>query len=255
MKSKLVATGSLAIALLLGACSNDDPAGDETTAALLAQPVGDGMSTPLAADPSLTQDDVPPVPIAPLGFDRGDTTAVVKVIEMSDFGCGYCKRFHDETFPMIREEFIATGKVEWKFIPYITGMFANSLAVTEAGECVMEQSPDAYERIAARLWDEQRTWKDSSEPATVVRGWVAELGIDMAGYDACLGEDRRLNRVASATTLARQIGVRGTPTFVVLGYPPLQGALPSEFFREVLTVVHAEETRKRAAGEGAETGN
>ena len=255
MKSLIVVTASFAIALLAGACSGDAPATDETTAALLAQPVGDGVSTPIAADPSLAEADVAPVSVAPLGFNRGDTTALVKVVEMSDFGCGYCKRFHDETFPMIRDEFIATGKVEWKFIPYITGMFENSLAVTEAAECVMEQSPDAYERIAARLWDEQRAWKDSSEPDSGVRGWVAELGVDMAEYDACLTEDRRLNRIASATTLARQIGVRGTPTFVVLGYPPLQGALPSEFFHEILTAVHAEETRKRAEGASGETGN
>lgn len=248
MKSKLAATASLVIALLAGACADEAPATDETTAALLAQPLSDGMSTPVAADPGLARENATPVPISPLGFNRGDTAAVVKVLEMSDFGCGYCKRFHDETFPMIREEFIATGKVEWKFVPYITGMFANSLAVTEAGECVMEQDADAYERITARLWDEQRTWKDSSEPERVVRGWVAELGVDMDGYDACLTEDRRLDRIASATTLARQMGVRGTPTFVVLGYPPLQGALPPDFFREVLAVVHAEEIRQRADG-------
>ena len=67
----------------------------------------------------------------------------------------------------------------------------------------------------------------------------------MDGFDGCLAEDRRLDRIASATTLARQIGVRGTPTFVIIGYPPLQGALPLDVFQDILTAVHAEEARNR----------
>lgn len=254
MKSKLVATGSLLLALLVGACTGQESPGDDTTAALLAQPAGDGMSTPIAVDPSLAEENGTPVPIAPLGFNHGDSTALVKVLEMSDFGCGFCKRFHDETFPTLREQFIATGMVEWKFVPYITGMFENSLAVTEAAECVMEQSRDGYRTLTERLWSEQSAWKNSGSPDVEVRTWVAELGIDMQRFDSCLAEDRRLRRIAEATTLARQLGVRGTPTFVVLGYPPLQGALPTEFFQQILSAVHAEETRQRAA-QADDTGN
>jgi predicted DsbA family dithiol-disulfide isomerase len=134
-------------------------------------------------------------------------------------------------------------------------MFANSLAVTEAAECVMEQGREPYEAIAGRLWEGQSEWKGSDAPEAVVRGWVAEIGIDMGRYDSCLSEDRRVQRIAAATTLARQIGVRGTPTFVVLGYPPLQGALPTELFQDILSSVHAEEQRQRAEGAGAGAGN
>jgi protein-disulfide isomerase len=43
--------------------------------------------------------------------------------------------------------------------------------------------------------------------------------------------------------LARQVGVRGTPTFFVVGYQPLQGALPTEAFRQLLTMVYADATK------------
>jgi protein-disulfide isomerase len=253
--TRRVATGSLLLALGLAACSGaPDGATNDTTAALLGQEITDGVSTIVPGAPS-AEDDAPLVPIAPLGFNRGDSSAIVKVLEMSDFGCTYCRRFHDETFPTLRSEFIETGMVEWKFVPYITGMFANSLAVTEAGECVMEQGREPYEAITGRLWEEQTVWKGSDTPEAVVRGWVGELGIDMGRYDSCLSEDRRIQRIAGATTLARQLGVRGTPTFVVLGYPPLQGALPTELFQDILSSVHAEEQRKRAEGAGAGAGN
>ena len=247
MKSGFFRAGALLCGLLSAACAADSPdteAVDNTTAELLAQPVTDGVSTAIAVDPTLVQEG-PPVEVAELGFDLGDGEAIVKVVELSDFGCSYCKRFHDESFPALREEFIQTGKVEWKFVPYITGLFPNSLAATEAGECVMEQSAAAYEAISRRMWTEQSNWKGTNRPEPLLRGWVSELDIDMGDFDSCLTEDRRLSRIVSATTLARQVGVRGTPTFVIIGYPPLQGALPLDFFRDVLTRVHTQEARQR----------
>jgi protein-disulfide isomerase len=255
MRHRIAVVTALLGALVAPACSTEADGSasvDGTTAELLTQPVGDGVSTPVAVDPSLVDDGAPRVQVDELGFDRGDREAIVKVVELSDFGCGFCKRFHDETFPMIRDEFIETGKVEWKFIPYITGMFENSLAATEAGECVMEQDDRAYEEIALRLWTDQGDWKGSDDAGALIRGWVTGLDVDMAAFDACLAEDRRLSRIASATTLARQVGVRGTPTFVVIGYPPLQGALPTELFQQILTAVHDEESRRRAGGAGAD---
>ena len=135
----------------------------------------------------------------------------------------------------------------------ITGMFENSLAVTEAVECTYAQSPEAFEALNARVWADQAVWKRSSDPESVVQGWVSQLGIDMGTFNSCLEADERIPRIASATTLAGQIGVRGTPTFVVLGWPPLQGALPLDMFRDVLTAAHTQlEALEAAEGDPGE---
>ena len=248
---------ALLVFALVGAasCASGDAETDGTedlTRALLAQPAGDGMSTPLAVDPAMASQGAR-VSVAQVGFNRGDTTALVKVVEMSDYGCGFCRQFHEESFGAIREEFIETGMVEWKFVPYITGMFENSLAVTEAVECTYAQSPAAVEALNARLWADQGAWKRSSDPGSLVQGWVSGLGIDMGTFNTCMDADERIPRIASATTLAGQIGVRGTPTFVVLGWPPLQGALPLDMFRDVLTAAHAQlEALEAAEGDPGE---
>lgn len=238
-----------------GAAPAEDDGTEDLTRSLLAQPAGDGISTPLAVDQSMASQG-PRVSVAQVGFNRGDTTALVKVVEMSDYGCGYCRQFHEESFPAIRAEFIETGMVEWKFVPYITGMFENSLVATEAAECTYAQSPEAFESLNARLWDEQATWKRSNDPESVVHPWVAALGLDMTEFNACLDDDDRIPRIASATTLAGQIGVRGTPTFVVIGWPPLQGALPVDMFRDVLQAAHNQLVAlQEREGEGAEGSN
>jgi protein-disulfide isomerase len=236
-------------ATLAAACSGgelDETGTSDLTRSLLAQPAGDGSSTPTRGDGSMLFDEGPRVPVEEVGFNRGVSGAPVKVVEMSDYGCGYCRQFHQETFPTLRTEFIESGMVEWKFVPYITGMFENSLVATEAAECTHLQDTEAFEVLNSRLWGSQPDWKGSEEPEVVVRAWVAELGIDMVAFDACLESDDRIDRIAEATILARQIGVRGTPTFVVIGYPPLQGALPLTMFQEILAAVHADATKDGA---------
>ncbi len=182
-----------------------------------------------------------------LGFDRGQESALVRVVEMSDYGCGYCRRFHEETWPVLLKEFIESGKIEWKFIAFVTGMFANSPDATVAAECALEQGPEQFEVMNARLWRDQGTWKGSGEAAPLLRGWASEQRLDMKRYDSCVSEGRRASRIAAANALTQQVGVRGTPTFFVVGYPPLQGALPTETFTEILNLVH-EDAQRRANG-------
>jgi predicted DsbA family dithiol-disulfide isomerase len=146
---------------------------------------------------------------------------------------------------VILRDFIETGKVEWKFLPFVNGMFENSPATTAAVECVLEQSEELFATMDQRIWDDQREWKGSSDPEPLLREWAQEVGADMEIFDSCLSTGRRNDRVTSASALSRQLGVRGTPTFFLVGFPPLQGALPTETFVEVLNRVYAVATSNR----------
>ena len=238
--TRTVAVGA---ALALVACGTDAPPDQgtaATTRSLLSAPSG-GPSTQIR--PAPVQDtDQPRVEITPLGFDLGDSVAPVRLIEMSDYGCGFCRQFHMETFPTLREQFIDSGKVLWKFIPFINGMFENSLAATEAAQCTLEQGRDLFEVLNERLWTDQSTWKGSRDAESVVRGMAQEAGVDLAAFDVCLAGERQIERIALAGKLADQLAVRGTPTFFIVGYPPIQGAIPLELFQQVLEAVHEEAT-------------
>lgn len=233
---------ALAAALLVACGGNEEPANDtespaNVTRGLLSAAGAEGSTARGPSSGPLRE-----VPLAELGFDRGVDGAPVQVIELSDYGCGYCRRFHMETFPTLEEEFIETGMVEWKFVPYVTGMFDNSRAALRAAECSLEQSPELFERVNDRLWEDQAAWKSSGSAAELLREWAIAAGVDAATYDACQAEGRRLDRIEAAGVLARELGVRGTPTFVVVGYGPLQGALPLDSFRQILLSVHEDAT-------------
>lgn len=239
----------LAAPLLLASCGGDAaPSADsdspaDVTRGLLSAAGAEGGSTSSGQRTGPLRE----VPLAELGFTRGVEGAPVQVIEMSDYGCGYCRRFHMETFPTLEEEFIETGMVEWKFVAYVTGMFDNSRAALRAAECSLEQSPELFERVNHRLWEDQAAWKSSGNATDLVREWAIAAGVDPATYDACQTEGRRLDRIETAGGLARELGVRGTPTFVVVGYGPLQGALPLDSFRQILLSVHEDAVARTGA--------
>ncbi len=247
MRCLIVRTAAFAAALTVAACgsgssrSSDTPDTSATAAGLLS-----GM--PRGSSSPMGNGDLPPVSggaidLSSLGYNLGDPESPVRVVEMSDYGCGYCRQFHLETFPTLLSEFIESGMVQWKFMPFITGMFENSLTATEAAECALLQSSEVFDELNERLWTNQADWKRGAEPEAVVRTMAGDAGADLAEFDACLADDRRMDRIAEATGLARAAGVRGTPTFFIFGYPPIQGALPTETFREVLSAVHAQATQ------------
>jgi protein-disulfide isomerase len=237
----LIRTSRLWLALVLmgvfvacgGDASSEGDGAESVTRGLLSA-AGDGGQQARSRGP------VRQVPMDELGFDRGTAGAPIRIMEMSDYGCGYCRRFHTETFPALEEEFIDSGVVEWKFLPYVTGMFDNSRTALRAAECTLEQSTEAFERLDERLWSEQAEWKASGQAAELLRGWALEAGADASTYDACHDEGRRLDRIAAAGEVARELGVRGTPTFFVVGYGPLQGALPLETFQQILRSIQAD---------------
>src|SRR5687768_8294750 len=65
------------------------------------------------------------VDLTGVGYDRGDPKAPVVMVEFSDFGCPYCAKHARETFPALERDFIATGKLFYKHVPFVMGMFPN----------------------------------------------------------------------------------------------------------------------------------
>ena len=184
--------------------------------------------------------------VASLGFNSGPAGAPVRVLEFSDFGCGYCRQFHEQSFPLLEQEYMETGKVEWKYIPIVIGLFPNALEAARAGECAGEQG--RFPEMRDLLFERQREWKGSDEPEPLLEGYARGLGLEMERFNNCVSQGWQDDRIRAGTQLSRQVGVRGTPTFFVVGYAPIPGAIPLDLFRQVLDTVYAEATAENAGG-------
>jgi len=174
------------------------------------------------------------VTVAELGVDFGTTEAPVKMIEFFDYGCGYCRAFHQDTRGPLHEEYVDAGQVLWKSVPFILGRWPESVPVTLAAECARDQGRDYFEAISDLLFEHQSDWKAASAPEEVAEGYAQEVGLDMPRYRTCFENDEFLWRVHGHNGVAKGLGVRGTPTFFVVGFGTIPGALPLETFREVI---------------------
>jgi protein-disulfide isomerase len=248
---------ALSAAPLFAACAGSEvqeaPADtpDQVAAEMLSSVQSPGLglsgSVPLAGGARETTPQSQSLDVASLGYNTGPAGAPVRVLEFSDFGCGYCRRFHEESFPVLEEEYMSTGKVEWKYIPIVIGLFPNALEAARAGECAGEQ--DRFPEMRDVLFARQRDWRASNDPEPLLEGYARELGLEMERFNNCVSQGWRDERIQAGTQLSQEVGVRGTPTFFVVGYAPIPGAIPLELFQQVLDTVYVEATSGNVGGE------
>lgn len=171
-------------------------------------------------------------PRAP-GYDRGVARAGVTVLEFADFGCRYCASFAAEEYPRLAAEFVRTGRVRWKYVPFVLGMFPNGEQAARAAECAAEQGTAAFGWMHDRLYAGRPEWEDGINPDGLFRSYAAAAGLNAARFASCYASERPADRIRSSNALADRLAVRSTPTFFINGYR-IEGALPAQQFRALL---------------------
>ncbi|MDE2763886.1 MAG: thioredoxin domain-containing protein [Gemmatimonadota bacterium] len=235
---------ALLLMAVLG-CGGSNDGGDASPSG--GTPPASGLTTDmLAEEGAVYQPPAQEIPLEELGFDFGSDDAPIGVIEFSDYGCGYCRRFHAETFPTLLKDYIETGKVRWKYVTYVSGSFANGLAAAFVAECAGEQG--LFTPVSDVLFERQPDWNRLADPFSVFTGIVRDAGVDVDELQACINEQRPAARVRSGVISGRRLGLRGTPAFLVDG-KPVMGAQPLEWWVELFTAIEEE-----AGGGGERSG-
>lgn len=192
-----------------------------------ADPAPPSTSPRLSPQEQATQ----PLRVSEMGYDEGSPSAPVKVLELSDFGCGYCRLFHEQTLPSLRTIYIDAGLVEWKHVPYVLGMFPNGLQAATAAECAGEQG--GFFAMQKALYESQTAWRSSQDPYGFFSDLATREGLEEERFRTCIDNGWREGRLRANVRLGQQAGARGTPTFLVDGqiFP---GAFPLDDFRDLL---------------------
>jgi protein-disulfide isomerase len=147
----------------------------------------------------------------PLGEQAlGDPKAPVTVIEYASLTCPHCARFAQDVFPKLDEEYIRTGKI--RFILREFPFDALGAGAFTLAHCVGD---DKYFAVVERLFKSQETWL-VDQPVGPLRAALQDFGLDEAGFNACLENQRVLDGI----TWVRDRGynafkVNATPTFFI----------------------------------------
>jgi protein-disulfide isomerase len=161
------------------------------------------------------------------GYQRGNASADVWVVEFADFGCGYCEKFHRETEPVFDSLYINKGRVFWKYVPFTIGMFPNSTEATETSICAAEQGK--FFAMHHLLYDHRRTWMKSKDVRPLMAQYATQARLDPARYKSCITSTRPSEQLQKNNVLAKSLFIRGTPTFFING-EVIPGSLPTDVF-------------------------
>lgn len=168
--------------------------------------------------------------------------APVRIIELSDFQCPFCRRFTLETAPVLRAEYVETGIATMEY-QHFAFLGEESVRAAEAAECALEQGAfwDYHDLLFLRQggenegdFSDQRLKRFARELAD------AKPGFDVGAFDGCLDSGRMRVEVEAQTAGARAAGISTTPSFVINGIL-VTGAQPIEVFRQAIELARSGE--------------
>jgi protein-disulfide isomerase len=139
----------------------------------------------------------------------------VTVVEFLDFECEACGAF----YPVVEElRKMYDGEMTYVVRYFPLPGHINSTNAAVAAEAAAQQGQ--FEAMYHRLFQTQAAWGEGQESrADLFREYAADLGLDMAAYDAAVADPGALERVRSDLAEGQALGVRSTPSFFVDGAP------------------------------------
>lgn len=172
--------------------------------------------TPLAANAQETATtDTANLPAVP-DMVLGNADAPVTMVEYASYTCPHCAHFHADVFKDLKKDYIDTGKV--KFVYREVYFDKYGLWAAMIARC---GGDTRYFGINSMLFDQQKEWAASNDPAVVVESLKKigrTAGMDDAAMTTCLeNNDMAKAMVATYQTNATADGVEGTPTLIIDG--------------------------------------
>lgn len=188
-------------------------------------------STPIPPTPTIIPNDI--------AFDGdpylGKADAPIVIVEFSDFQCGYCGRFAEETLPQLLEAY--PDQVKFVYRDF-TIFGQESVSAAEAAQCANDQDKflDMHNRIFANHNAESPLPLNDE---TFV-SFADELGLDTATFTDCMSSDKYVQEVMDDFAAAQAFGFQGTPGFIINGVVYTFGAQPFDTFQRIIEAELAE---------------
>lgn len=168
---------------------------------------------------------------------RGSADAPITIIEFSDYQCPFCLGYINGAYPEVLETYVESGQVRYIFKDFpLEGLHPQATKAAEASHCAGEQG--LYWEMHDQLFANQDVWGGQADPVGIFVQLGGDIGLDQSALESCLESERHRATVQGNLAEGQALGVSGTPTFFVDGYPVV-GNQPIEIFDLALALVNA----------------
>lgn len=154
----------------------------------------------------------------------GPEGAAVVIQEFSDFGCGHCANFANDTEPTLIERYADNPNVRFEYKTFVLGPTTMDAAVGAA--CAAQQ--DLFWPFHNTLFANQSTIPDIYSQSNV-KQIAAAIGANTRDFNSCFDGGGERRAVNAMTQEGRDLGINSTPMFFVNG-ELIQGNQPLSVF-------------------------
>jgi protein-disulfide isomerase len=174
---------------------------------------------------------------------NGSANAPVTLVEISDYHCPFCRRHVQQTQPTLYSEYVQTGKVRHVFVHYpIEQLHPDAYKSHEAASCAADQRK--FWELHAKLFEAPA--RTNEQLTALAQG----AGLDVKAFRTCLESGKHAQAVKESVSRIQQLGVSGTPMFLIGTTPSgsealkvkktVEGAQPYSAFKTAIDAVLAQ---------------
>ena len=168
------------------------------------------------------------IPGDPMALGKVD--APVVMVAYSEFQCPFCGKFARTTEKELVKRYVDTGvlRIEWRDFPYLG---PESLTAAKAGRAAAAQGK--FWAYHDALFAHQPGVNTGKVTPAYLTGVARDLGLNVTEFTKAMDSPATAQAIAKDFQEGQNIGVTGTPAFLING-EPIIGAQPLEVFTQVI---------------------
>jgi protein-disulfide isomerase len=149
---------------------------------------------------------------------RGKATATVAIIEYGDIECPFCRRFKQDIYPKIFDDYIKTGKARFYYRDMPLTFHEHALPAARAEHCAGEQGK-FWEMHDSLFTDKPGLIGPGGRKVLLTQSDIDDrartLGMDAAKLDDCVASTRYADVIQRNSEDAAKMNIEGTSTRTV----------------------------------------
>jgi protein-disulfide isomerase len=149
----------------------------------------------------------------------GEVDAPIRMVEYASVACPHCLSWYENVWPMVQDEFIATGEMRFIYREMLTGQPQLAAIGFMIADCAAD---DQYFNALHLLFETQTEVfglvREQQSPAPVYYRVGEALGLSQEDVDACLATESVQQGVLARHQQSVEDGAGGTPAFFINNY-------------------------------------